>query len=79
MVDRQVAELLASYIIGIDDELDDNPNLSFDDELHKSAYLLGRLDAVAGDVVASLNYRSDEQVFNSILEYHCSRMNLNLS
>lgn len=60
-------QLMASYMKGFNDELDSLPEQTeFNSNLELKAYNIGRLDAWAGDDVASVNYQSKEQIIEHI-------------
>ncbi len=61
-------KLLEIYMIGFNDELDSLDKKDFNDDLSNKAYRLGRIDAIIGDDVMSLNYRSGEEILKEIKE-----------
>ena len=59
-------ELLKTYMIGFNDELDKQSKKKFDDKLLQNAYDYGRLDAIVGDDVMELDYESNEEILQKI-------------
>jgi hypothetical protein len=58
--------LLEIYMQGFNDELDGNPEKIFPSELLKRAYVIGRMDAIAGDESKIVDYQIEEQILNHI-------------
>ena len=59
------------YMVGFNEELEDTtPKKKYLKSLEKAAYEIGRMDALYGDEVASLNYRSKEQIVQDIIKKH---------
>lgn len=58
--------LLGVYMVGFDDELNNSQDRSFESLLERRAYNLGRLDALLGDDVRSVDYQSNAEIINQI-------------
>jgi hypothetical protein len=58
--------LLGVYMFGFNDELNNSKDRSFESLLEKRAYNLGRLDALVGDDVRSVDYKSNSEIVNKI-------------
>jgi hypothetical protein len=54
--------LLSVYMRGFNDELDNTDSFS----LVEKAYYLGKLNALLGDDVRSVDYQSDKEILNQI-------------
>ena len=52
--------------MGFSDELDDVLSIKFNSELENRAYNLGRVHAIVGDDVKSVDYLSDEEIIKLI-------------
>jgi hypothetical protein len=64
-------ELIDIYILGFNDELDPKKFIeknyeSYGDKLREKAYSLGRLDAILGDEIPSIDLQSNEEILNNI-------------
>lgn len=62
-------KLLEHYMWGFTDELDSKPSPVFDDEQLTNAYKLGRVHALVGDDVRSVDYLSNQEIINLINNY----------
>lgn len=51
---------------GFNDELNGTSSIASDNELENIAYKLGAIDAVAGDDVGSIDYKSDSEILQQI-------------
>ncbi len=60
--------LLEWYTKGFKDELRGTSSYESDHQLENRAYLLGAIDAEAGDDVPSIDQKSDEEIINLIRE-----------
>jgi hypothetical protein len=58
--------LLEIYMCGFSDELDGKPAKNYKGQLESRAYNLGRVDAIVGDDVRSIDYQTNEQILESI-------------
>jgi hypothetical protein len=58
--------LLDLYMVGFEDELRSNPKVEYADTLHERAYQLGRIDALIGDDVRSVDYQTNEEILHRI-------------
>jgi hypothetical protein len=58
--------LLGVYMFGFNDELNNSHDRGFESLLEKRAYNLGRLDALVGDDVSSVDYKSNSEIVNKI-------------
>lgn len=67
-MDREITDksLLEWYMKGFNDELNGSSSTVSDNEIENRAYGLGALDAIAGDDMPSLDYRSDEELLKII-------------
>lgn len=65
-LDNENNELLNIYQIGFNDELTGSPYAAYDIEIKQRAYNLGRLDAICGDDVTSLDMQTDEEILQHI-------------
>jgi hypothetical protein len=59
-------ELLGYYMLGFEDELDNNHEQKFDNPLMNRAYNLGRLHALIGDDVRSVDYLTNDEIIKQI-------------
>ena len=59
-------QLLEAYMQGFEDELQNNPIQEYDYVTKQRAYELGRIDALIGDNVRSVDYQSEEHLFQRI-------------
>lgn len=59
-------ELLGYFMQGFEDELYSLDEKSYDTPIKQRAYNLGRLDAVAGDDMPSIDYKSNQDIINQI-------------
>jgi hypothetical protein len=59
-------DLLDYYMLGFRDELDNLDEKEYDNPLITRAYKLGRLDAILGDDIRSVDYQSDEEIIKNI-------------
>lgn len=64
---QQYKLLLETYICGFNDELDGRTKIWNPNPLLLRAYNLGRQDAIIGDDVRSVDYITNEEIFNKIL------------
>ena len=62
------SELLQIYMTGFNDELYRLKNKIFTSTLKQRAYTIGRMDAIAGDDVSSVDEQSDEDILKHIKE-----------
>ena len=51
---------------GFVDELRSQPEVEFTEPLYKRAYQLGRVDALIGDDVRSVDYKTNEETLHRI-------------
>jgi hypothetical protein len=58
--------LLGVYMFGFNDELNNSQDRSFESLLERRAYNLGRLDALVGDDVRSVDYKTNTEIINQI-------------
>ena len=58
--------LLKWYMLGFNDELNGTSCVESENELENKAYRLGALDAIMGDDIPSLDYKSDEEILKKI-------------
>lgn len=58
--------LLGVYMFGFNDELNNSQDRGFESLLERRAYNLGRLDALVGDDVRSVDYKSNAEIINQI-------------
>lgn len=56
------SKLLEIYRFGFEDELEGLPNITYMNPVLQKAYSLGRLDAMAGDDLKSIDSQTDEQL-----------------
>lgn len=59
-------ELLGYFMQGFEDELYGLDEKTYDASLKQRAYNLGRLDAIAGDDITSIDYKSNQDIINQI-------------
>ena len=59
-------ELLGCYMHGFMDELDNNLDYDFGSLIKNRAYNIGRLDALVGDDVSSVDNKSNQEIINQI-------------
>jgi hypothetical protein len=59
-------ELLKIYMQGFNDELNSKTSANQYDDLKQRAYNLGRIDAIAGDDVSSVDLQSKEEILDKI-------------
>jgi len=59
-------ELLGYFMQGFEDELYGLDEKTYDTPLKQRAYNLGRLDAIAGDDMPSLDYKCNQDIINQI-------------
>jgi hypothetical protein len=59
-------ELLGYYMLGFEDELDNNHEQKFDNPPMNRAYNLGRLHALIGDDVRSVDYLTNDEIIKQI-------------
>ena len=59
-------DLLDIYLLGFNDELSTLPEVDHHDELKNKAYNLGRLHAIVGDDVSSIDLQSNEYILRQI-------------
>lgn len=67
--------LLKSYMKGFNDELDGKKKNNCNGTIKNLAYQLGSIDAIYGDEITSLDYRSDEEILSSIKNYFSNNNN----
>ena len=61
--------LLEWYMRGFNDELRGTSTHESDNQLENRAYMLGALDAIAGDDMPSIDYKSDEETLKLIKDH----------
>lgn len=59
-------ELLGYFMQGFEDELYSLDEKTYDTPIKQRAYNLGRFDAVAGDDMPSIDYKSNQDIINQI-------------
>lgn len=59
--------LIETYMCGFNDELHGRTKIWNPNPLLLRAYNLGRQDAIIGDDVRSVDYKTNEEIFNNIL------------
>ena len=59
-------KIVEAYMQGFEDELQNNPMREFNYTALERAYELGRTDALIGDEVRSVDYRSKEELLNRV-------------
>ena len=59
-------DLLDYYMLGFRDELDNLGEKKHNNPLIIRAYKLGRLDAILGDDIRSVDYQSDKEIIKNI-------------
>ena len=59
-------KLLRTYMIGFEDELSSANKKIMKNYLQQKAYNLGRLDALVGDDINSLDYKTDLEILEKI-------------
>lgn len=67
-------EILRHYMFGFNDELNGELEEKFNDELLQKAYNMGRIDALIGDDISSVDNQTEEEIIKrikGILEYKC--------
>ena len=55
--------LLEWYVKGFNDELNGTSSVESENRIENRAYMIGALDAVCGDDVPAIDYKSDEEIF----------------
>jgi len=59
-------KLLEIYSLGFNDELYNKPVKTYSNLLQDRAYIIGRMDAIAGDDVSSVDEQSDDDILKHI-------------
>lgn len=62
-------QLVAMYNLGFKDGLDDRTN-NFNGDLFGTAYVLGKLDAIVGDDIPSLDLQTEEEILHKIKNFN---------
>lgn len=62
-------ELLEIYMQGFNDELMGELSIVPNNELSKKAYNMGRIDALVGDDVPSVDLRTNNEILEKIKKY----------
>jgi hypothetical protein len=67
-IKSQNKQLLEIYMVGFNDELNGGEKITWSpNPLYQRAYDLGRMDAIVGDDVSSLDQQTDKMILNRIL------------
>ena len=65
-MNSQEEALMDIYMAGFVDELRGYPETKFSKPLYERAYQLGRVDALIGDDVRSIDYQTNEEILHRI-------------
>lgn len=63
---KEDRELLSIYMSGFEDELAGIEKDPILEPLQKKAYIIGRMDAIAGDDLSSIDEQTDEEILHHI-------------
>ena len=62
--------ILEWYLRGFKDELRGTSTCESDNPIENRAYMIGAMDAIAGDDMPSIDYKSDEETLDFIKNYN---------
>ena len=62
--------ILEWYMKGFKDELRGTSTYESDNPIENRAYMIGAMDAIAGDDMPSIDYKSDEETLDFIKNYN---------
>ena len=62
------SEILEIYNLGFHNELWDKTHQTYDSKIKQTAYDVGRMDAIAGDDVSSVDLQTEDEIMDNIIK-----------